>query len=92
MYLGNEKGKFLFKIPVEWTMYEVIKVQADSLEEAVQWFVENLDEIPLDETGKSEYIDGSYKASNGVNDTYDEDEIKEMLTSFGYNEGEKVDD
>lgn len=47
-----------FTIPVEWSLAENIKVEATSLEEAIEWVREHEDEIPC---GDGEYIDGSWK-------------------------------
>lgn len=48
-----------FKIPVTWEVYGIVKIEADSLEEALNIFDKTEDEIslPLD----SEYVDGSFK-------------------------------
>jgi len=48
-----------WKIPVTWEVYGTVKIEANSLNEAIKIFDETEDEIslPLD----SEYIDGSFK-------------------------------
>lgn len=50
-----------FEIPVSWEASGFVKIEANSLEEAIEIFDEKEDEIslPLD----SEYIDGSFKRS-----------------------------
>lgn len=50
-----------FIIPVTWSVFSKIKVQANSLEEAFEWAKEHLDEIPLDD--ETDYVDGSYEIS-----------------------------
>lgn len=59
MNLGNTEGKKSFKIPVSWEVCDEIEVQADSLEEALEWAQEHSDEIPLGIY--PEYVDGSYR-------------------------------
>ncbi len=56
---GSKKKEF--KIPVTWSVFDTVKVQADSLEEAYNYVAENLDEIPLGD--EPNYIDGSYEIS-----------------------------
>ncbi len=42
---------------------DFVKVQANSLEEALEWLDENLDEVPLGD--EPEYVDGSYEVDEG---------------------------
>lgn len=46
------------KLPVSWEVSGFIEVEADSIEEAMDYFYENSDFIPL--PTKSEYVDGSF--------------------------------
>lgn len=48
-----------FKIPVEWSAYATVEIEADSLEEAVAIFDKTEPDIPL--PVHSEYIDGSFR-------------------------------
>lgn len=50
-----------FKLPVVWEVYGVVEVEAESLEEAVEYFQENSDLIPLPE--ESHYVDASFNLS-----------------------------
>lgn len=50
----------LFIIPVQWSVYSTIRVEAESLEKAVQIAKEKLDDIPITPS-ECEYIDDSYK-------------------------------
>lgn len=59
MILGKENTNRTFTIPVTWEVYDHIEVQADSLEEAIEWAKEHSDEIPLGTD--PEYVDGSYE-------------------------------
>lgn len=59
MILGNAEGKKSFKIPVSWEVFDEIEVQADSLEEALEWAKDHSDEIPLGIY--PEYVEGSYE-------------------------------
>lgn len=51
----DDKKDFL--IPVGWEVYSTIRVTANSLEEALEYAKEHIDDIPL---GEGEYIDGTY--------------------------------
>lgn len=62
LMIANPQGKKVFPIPVTWEVSDLIRVQADSLEEAYEWAQEHSEEIPLGtEPG---YVDGSYKIGN----------------------------
>lgn len=63
-----------FKIPVEWSVYGVVEIEADSIEEAVDKFDETIDDIPLPD--QSEYIDDSFRRETGSSD--DIEYYKEM--------------
>lgn len=55
-----------FKIPVEWSVYGVVEIEADSIEEAVDKFDETIDDIPLPD--QSEYIDDSFRRETSSSD------------------------
>lgn len=59
MILGYENGKNEYVIPVDWQVYDTVKIKADSLNEAYRWAVDNAEKIPLGT--EPEYIDGSYQ-------------------------------
>ena len=48
-----------FKIPVRWTVWDEVEIPANSLEEALKYFLKHQDEIPLGT--EPEYLDGSYE-------------------------------
>ena len=48
-----------FLIPVEWESFGTVEIQANTLEEALQYAKENIDELPLPDD--REYMEGSYK-------------------------------
>lgn len=50
--------KKTFRLPVTWEVCGFVNVEAESLEEAVQDFNENIDEYELPD---SEYVDGSFR-------------------------------
>ena len=52
-----------FSIPVVWEVWDKIEVKANSIEEAVQYVKEHIDELPLGE--EPEYIDGTYRIEDG---------------------------
>lgn len=47
-----------FLIPVEWTVRSTIRVEANSLQEAVDFAKEHINDIPI--TSDNEYIEDSY--------------------------------
>ena len=54
-----------FSIPVAWEVWDKIEVEAETIEEAIQYVKDNLDTIPLGTD--PEYIDGSYRIDDGDN-------------------------
>ena len=57
--VADPKAKKGFLIPVSWEVMDFVRVQADSLEEAMEYLTEHSDEIPLGT--EPEYVDGSYQ-------------------------------
>lgn len=55
--INNAPAQKSFIIPVEWSMYSTIRVEADTLEHAVAKAKACIDDIPITD---GEYIDGSY--------------------------------
>ena len=51
-----------FLIPVEWSVYSTIRVEAETLQDAINIANEKLDDIPTAPLD-CEYIDGSYKTT-----------------------------
>jgi len=49
-----------FKIPVSWEVFGIVKIEANSLDEAIAKFDNDIDNIPLPKEG-GEYIDASFK-------------------------------
>lgn len=56
---SSEKNKQSFTIPVEWSVYSTVEIEAKTLEEAVKIFDETIDEISL--PTDPDYIDGSFQ-------------------------------
>lgn len=50
-----------YTIPVEWSVYSTVIVEADNLKEALAKVLTQLDDIPL--SSNPTYIDGSYSVS-----------------------------
>lgn len=48
-----------FKIPVTWESYGVVKIKAESLEEAIEIFDKTEDDIPLPDDWY--YVDASFQ-------------------------------
>lgn len=49
------------KVAVEWTMCGFVDIDKPTMEEAMDYFEEHSDEIPL--PSKMEYVDGSFQLS-----------------------------
>lgn len=47
-----------YKIPVSWEEYGVVKIEANSLQQAIEIFDRQSDDIPLPE---GNYVDGSWR-------------------------------
>lgn len=81
------KGFTLLKpyyIPVTWEVWDKVPVYASSLREAIQYFNDNIDTIPLGT--EPEYIDGSYKMEDGDNGEATIDEaIRHMKKYYNLN-------
>ncbi len=86
-----------FKVPVEWTVCDMVEVEAESFKEAIKYVLENRDEIPLGT--EPDYIDGTYKINsedeisgdwNNIELDVDEYAAKlvYLLESFGYGNAE----
>lgn len=58
-------SKRKYYIPVSWEVWDKVEIEAESLEDAVKFVKENIDDIPLGT--EPEYIDGSYKIEDGEN-------------------------
>lgn len=54
-----------FWLPVIWEVWDEVPIKASTLEEAVTYFKENIDSIPLGREPK--YIDDSFKLDDGQN-------------------------
>lgn len=70
--------KKIYRIPVEWSVSDIVEVEAESLELAVKYVEDNIDDIPLG--ANEEYIDGSYRI-NGSDD-YDGEELINYIKEF----------
>lgn len=81
-----------FYIPVEWSVWDKIEIEAYTIEEAVQWVKEHIDEIPLGTD--PEYIDGSYRIEDGNNGEASAEEtvrhLKEYWNLSGGVNGEEI--
>ena len=51
-----------WKLPVVWEVFDMVEVEAESLEEAIEWFKEHKEELPLG--ANPNYVDGSYQLSH----------------------------
>ena len=48
-----------YNLPVNYSVWGLVQVEADSLEDAVIYYFEHQDEIPLPPLDEVEYVDGS---------------------------------
>ena len=53
-----------FKLPVTYSVSGFINIEAESIEDAIQYFKENTDDIALPLDVDTEYIDGSFELSS----------------------------
>lgn len=83
--MAESKKVKVFNIPVEWAVYSSVKVRAENLEEAIRWFKDNKDLIPL--SHNPNYIDGSYKMDGEEECDSIEDLAKRTREYWGLNEG-----
>lgn len=59
MLIADKNAKSIFRIPVMWSVFDLVDVQANSLEEALNAARENASDIPLGT--EPEYLDDSYE-------------------------------
>ena len=52
-----------FSIPVVWKVWDKVEVEAETIEEAIEYVKNNINENPLGT--EPEYIDGTYKIDDG---------------------------
>lgn len=84
------KGFELFKdyyIPVTWEVRDEVKIEATSLKEAIKYFKEHIDEIPLGTEPK--YIDDSYQIDDGNNGQATVEETLQYLKECWYFDDEE---
>lgn len=62
------------KVAVTWEMCGFVEIDAPTMEEAMAYFNENSDDIPLPDDG--EYVDGSFELSS------DEPEVLKALAAL----------
>lgn len=77
-----------FKLPVEWVMCGFVEIEADSLEDAIDKFWEQADEISLPKD--SRYVDASFRLTTEDTEELelyqDYDVDSQELWFFEYNE------
>lgn len=81
-----------FKIPVTWEVCGVVEVESETLEDAVRYFEENSDNIPL--PSDSEYVDGSFGLSCNDIDfikTFNQQERNDLLIDKNISIAELID-
>jgi hypothetical protein len=82
----------IFSIPVTWEVWDKIEVKAETIEDAIKYVKENINEIPLGT--EPEYIDGSYKIDDGDNGEATIEEtvqyLKEYWNLSGGIDGEEI--
>ena len=69
-----------FSIPVIWKVWDKVEVVAETIEQAVQYVKEHIDEIPLGT--EPEYIDGSHQIDDGNNGEATVEETIKYLKEF----------
>lgn len=83
-----------FSIPVTWKVWDKIEVAAETIEEAIKYVKEHIEEIPLGT--EPEYVDGSYQIDDGANGEAPIEEaicyLKEYWNLSGGIDGEELDE
>lgn len=69
-----------FSLPVIWSVWDKVEIEAETLEEAIKKFKDKIDEIPLGT--EPEYIDGSYQLDDGGNGEKSLDETIQYLKQY----------
>ena len=59
--------KKVFKIPVTYSMYGIIKIEAETVEEALKIAHNSIEDLPLPD--ENYYVDGSYVIADGDKST-----------------------
>ena len=81
-----------FSIPVVWQVWDKVIVEAETIEDAIRYIKENIDDIPLGT--EPEYIDSSYRIDDGQDGQASIDEtvryLKEYWNSSGGIDGEEI--
>lgn len=73
----NKNGRYI--IPVQWSVYSTVTVEADNLADALNKFEEKRDDIPL--SPDSEYIEDSYEMTcENAEELIDAQEYREIST------------
>ena len=82
-----------FSIPVTWSVWDKIEVEAETIEDAIRYVKEHIDEIPLGT--ELEYIDGTYRIDDGDNGENSVEDtvnyLKECWNLSGGIDGEEID-
>lgn len=71
-----------YSIPVTWSVSDKVVIEAESLEEAVQFVKDHIEEIPLGMN--PEYIDGSYQIDDGSFGEKSVQETAQYLRDYYY--------
>lgn len=80
----HENG--LYTIPVQWSVYSTITVEADNLADALQKFEEKCAELPLSQD--AEYIEGSYEImADNADELIDAQDYRTISTTTIYKDG-----
>lgn len=60
-FVDDGQGEKVYSIPVQWLVTDVVKIRANSLEEAVKTFMEEEPRIPIGT--EPSYVDGTHQIS-----------------------------
>jgi hypothetical protein len=77
-FVDTGVGENVYQIPVQWLVNDIVKVRANSLEDAVKTFLKYQDDIPLGV--EPDYVDGSYNIAVGNVENFKSEE--EMISSL----------
>lgn len=75
-----------YTIPVQWSVYSTITVEADNLADALQKFEEKCAELPLSQD--AEYIESSYEImTDNADELIDAQDYRTIGTTTIYKDG-----
>lgn len=95
-FVDDGKGEKVYEIPVQWLVSDIVKIRANSLEEAIQLFMDNEPSIPCGLA--PEYVADSYQLTCDAKDVesivkeFEEDYGESMVSNYDSDYEEEMDE